>query len=63
MSEQEFKSYRLVSISDPSDEMVAILMDKIAKEVRESNRKSDEDFFNNLRNEVLSHKKTRLMSN
>lgn len=63
MSEQEFKSYRLVSISDPSDEMVAILMDKIAIEVRESNRKSDEDFFNNLRNEVLSHKKTRLTSN
>lgn len=63
MSEQEFKSYRLLSISDPSDEMVAILMDKIAIEVRESNRKSDEDFFNNLRNAVLSHKKTRLMSN
>ncbi len=37
MSEQEFKSYRLVSLSEPSDEMLAMLMDKAAKEVRKNN--------------------------
>ena len=45
MSEQELKSYRLVSLSEPSDEMLAIIMDKAVDEVRESNRKSDEIFF------------------
>ena len=59
MSEQEFKSYRLVSLSEPSDEMMDILMDKVAVEVRESNRKSDEVFFKNLRQAALSNRKVR----
>ena len=63
MSEQEFKSYRLVSLSEPSDEMVAFLMDKVAIDVRESNRKSDEVFFKDLRNAALSKRKVRLLTN
>ena len=63
MSEQEFKSYRLVSLSEPSDEMMTILMDKVAIEVRESNRKSDKIFFDNLRQAANSNRKSRRMIN
>ncbi len=59
MSEQELKSYRLVSLSEPSDEMLAIIMDKAAVEVRESNRKSDEIFFSNLRQAASSRRAAR----
>ncbi|MDE6336838.1 MAG: hypothetical protein K2L34_09720 [Muribaculaceae bacterium] len=59
MSEQELKSYRLVSLSEPSEEMLAIIMDKAVDEVRESNRKSDEIFFANLRNAATSRRAAR----
>ncbi len=59
MSEQEFKSYRLVSMSEPSDEMLATLMERAASEVKESNRESDEIFFANLRNAASSIRTSR----
>ncbi len=63
MSEQEFKSYRLVSMSEPSDEMLAMLMDKVAKEVRKKNLRTNKAFFDNLRRETSSRKESRTFSN
>ncbi len=59
MSEQEFRSYRLVSLAEPSDEMLAMLMDKAAKEVRKKNQRTQMDFFENLRREASSLKESR----
>ncbi len=49
MSEQEFKSYRFDDKAEPSDEMLNHLLNKAAHEVRESNRASDNSFFDMLR--------------
>ncbi len=63
MSEQEFKSYRLVSMSEPSDEMLAMLMDRAAKEVRKNNLRTKKAFFDNLRQAASSRKITRKLTN
>lgn len=55
MSEKEFKSYRFNSESEPSDEMLDHLMEKAAKEVKESNESTNRAFFENLR--ILSQKR------
>jgi len=47
------------SSSEPTDEIVAILMDKVADEVRDSNKVSDEVFFDNLRKEAISRRKAK----
>lgn len=49
MSEKEFKSYRFNSDSDPSDEMLDHLLAEAVREVRDSNRKANKTFFDNLR--------------
>ena len=49
MSEEEYKSYRFNSQTDPSDEMLDHLMGKAAAEVRKSNRAADESLFARLR--------------
>ncbi len=56
MTEKEFRSYRLASLTDPTDEMLEMLMDRAIEEVRESNRKSKEIFFENLRKAVSSRR-------
>ncbi len=58
MSEQEFRSYRLVSLAEPSDEMLAMLMDKAAKEVRKKNQRTQQAFFENLRRAASSIKES-----
>ncbi len=63
MSEQEFKSYRLVSMSEPSDEMLAMLMDKAAKEVRKNNIRTKKAFFDKLRRAACSRKEARKINN
>lgn len=63
MSEQEFKSYRLVSMSEPSDEMLAMLMNKAAEEVRKNNRRTKMAFFDNLRRAAASRKEARNIRN
>ncbi len=63
MSEQEFRSYRLVSMSEPSDEMLAMLMDKAAKEVRKKNQRTQSAFFDKLRIAAISRKEARTRSN
>ena len=49
MSEKDYKSFRFNSTSEPSDEMLDYLMTKVAKEVKESNKKTYKAFFDNLR--------------
>lgn len=49
MSEKEFKSYRFNARTEPTDEMLDHLMARAAREVRESNRASDSEFFSSLR--------------
>ncbi len=63
MSEQEFRSYRLVSMSEPSDEMLAMLMEKAVKEVRKKNQRTQMAFFENLRRAASSRKESRTFSN
>lgn len=49
MSEKEFKSYRFNDRSEPTDEMLDHLMAKAARDVRQSNRTADSEFFASLR--------------
>lgn len=49
MSEKEFRSYRFNAKSEPTDEMLDHLMAKVAREVRQSNRAADSEFFASLR--------------
>lgn len=49
MTKAEYNSYRFDSIHEPSDEQLSQLMENAAQKVRETNRKSDEKFFDELR--------------
>ncbi len=49
MSEQEFKSYKLVSIAVPSNNMLATLRDIAASNVRTDNIRSKNTLLDKLR--------------
>lgn len=49
MTQAEYHSYRFNAGHEPSDEQLAQLMENAAAKVRESNQKSDEKFFAELR--------------
>ncbi|MDE7385776.1 MAG: hypothetical protein K2N28_01410 [Muribaculaceae bacterium] len=49
MTQVEYNSYRFDSNNEPSDEQLGQLMENAAEKVRETNRKSDEKFFAELR--------------
>ncbi|MDE6393025.1 MAG: hypothetical protein K2L59_07145 [Muribaculaceae bacterium] len=49
MTQAEFQSYRFDARHEPSDEQLGQLMENAAEKVRETNRKSDEKFFAELR--------------
>lgn len=49
MTQAEFNSYRFDARHEPSDEQLGQLMENAAKKVRETNRESDEKFFEELR--------------
>lgn len=49
MTQAEFHSYRFDSHHEPSDEQLGQLMENAAEKVRETNRESDEKFFEELR--------------
>lgn len=49
MTQAEFNSYRFDSRHEPSDEQLGQLMENAAEKVRETNRESDEKFFEELR--------------
>lgn len=47
MTQAEFNSYRFDARHEPSDEQLGQLMENAADQVRETNRESDEKFFEN----------------
>lgn len=49
MTQVGYNSYRFDSNHEPSDEQLGQLMENAAEKVRETNRKSDEKFFAELR--------------
>lgn len=49
MTQAEFNSYRFDARHEPSDEQLGQLMENAAEKVRETNRESDEKFFEELR--------------
>lgn len=58
MSEKEFKSFRFTDSNDPSDEMLRHLMLKVAKQAREENKLAENQYFENIRNEVSKQRRT-----
>ncbi len=58
MSEKEFKSFRFTDSNDPSDEMLRRLMQKVAKQAREENKLAENQYFENIRNEVSKQRRT-----
>lgn len=46
---QTIDNYRLTSLEEPSDEVLAQLMHEAAEEARESNRKATARFFKQLK--------------
>ena len=48
MSEKEINAYRLTSLEDPTDEMLAYIMREVAEEAKQSNEEALENFFNEI---------------
>ena len=48
MSEKEINAYRLTSLEEPTDEMLAYIMREVAEEARLSNKEALEKFFNEI---------------
>lgn len=45
MSEKEINAYRLTSLEEPTDEMLAYIMREVAEEVRQTNEVAMEHYF------------------
>lgn len=48
MSEKELNSYRLTSMEEPSDEMLAVIMKEAAAEATASTNKALADYFKEI---------------
>lgn len=48
MSEKEINTYRLTSMEEPTDEMLAYIMREVAEEAKQSNEEALEEFFNEI---------------
>lgn len=48
MSEKELNSYRLTSMEEPSDEMLAVIMKEAAAEAAASTNKALADYFKEI---------------
>ena len=48
MSEKEINTYRLTSLEEPTDEMLAYIMREVAEEARQSNEEALERFFDEM---------------
>ena len=49
MSEKEINAYRLTSLEEPTDEMLAYIMREVAEEAREKYDIAIERYFNEIR--------------
>jgi hypothetical protein len=57
MSEKEMNSYRLTSMEEPTDEMLATLMKEVADEARRKGQLATDKFFKRLDETVALRKK------
>lgn len=57
MSEKEMNSYRLTSMEEPTDEMLATLMKEVADEARRKGQMATDNFFKRLDETVALRKK------
>ena len=48
MSEKEINAYRLTSLEEPTDEMLAYIMREVAEEAKQSNEEALEKFFKEI---------------
>ena len=48
MSEKEINAYRLTSLEEPTDEMLAYIMQEVAEEAKQSNEEALERFFDEI---------------
>lgn len=49
MSEKEINAYRLTSLEEPTDEMLAYIMREVAEEARRTNEEAEARFFQQIR--------------
>lgn len=49
MSEKEINAYRLTSLEEPSDEMLAYIMHEVAEEARDKYDKAIKNYFNEIK--------------
>lgn len=49
MSEKEINDYRLTSLEDPTDEMLAYIMREVAEEAKETNEEALKKFFEEIK--------------
>ena len=49
MSEKEINAYRLTSLEDPTDEMLAYIMREVAEEAKETNEEALKKFFKEIK--------------
>ena len=49
MSEKEINAYRLTSMEEPTDEMLAYIMHEVAEEAKKSNEEALARFFMEIR--------------
>ncbi|MCD8266896.1 MAG: hypothetical protein LUC33_07065 [Prevotellaceae bacterium] len=56
MTEEELNSYRLTSLEEPTDEMLAAIMREAAEEVRKENAETHRRFMEQLREDVRKDK-------
>ena len=49
MSEKEINAYRLTSLEEPSDEMLAYIMHEVAEEARQTNEEAMDIYFREIK--------------
>ena len=52
MSEKEMNSYRLTSLEEPSDEMLATLMKEVAEEAKRKSEEAHKKLFQEIRDYI-----------
>lgn len=52
MSEKEMNSYRLNSLEEPTDEMLAALMKEVAEEAKQKSEEAHKKFFQEIRDSI-----------
>lgn len=57
MSEEKMNSYRLTSMEEPTDEMLATLMKEVAEEAKRKATEATESFFKRLDETVALRRK------